>query len=86
MNRGIIFGVINEANDNDIINIFVFDEPVRFTKEKYIVDIDERNNTLGLYTKKGIVEEKIIDIDSIKQINRKEPRKNGLDPIMDMKK
>lgn len=77
---GIIIGVINEANDNDFINIFVFDEPVRFTKEKNIVDIDERNNTLGIYTKSGRVKETIIDVDSIKYINRVQPAKFGVDP------
>lgn len=85
MNSDVIRMRIEDAKDDDLINIFGFNNHVQFTKEDCFVDIDDINNILSIYTKKGQVKEDYIDIDSIKHINIIGRGNFGVDP-RDMKK
>lgn len=71
---------IEDANDTDLINIFGFNNHIRFTKEDRFVNIDDATNTLGIHTKSGDIHEDYIDIDSIKHINIIGRRNFGADP------
>ena len=81
-----IKGIINEANENNLIEIYVFSKPIRITKKNYFITIIDEGNTIEINKKNGKVRDMIIDIDSIRYVEVTEPQNFGMDPIMDMKK
>ena len=85
MDSTLIKGIINEANENNLIKVYVFSEPIRITKKNYFIDVYDDADTIEIIKKSGKIHDMVIDIDSIKHIEVVEP-KFGVDPIMDMKK
>ena len=86
MDSTLIKGIINEANENNLIKVYVFSEPIRITKKNYFIDVYDDADTIEIIKKSGKVRDIVIDIDSIKYIEVEGPENFGLDPIMDMKK
>ena len=86
MDSTLIKGIINEANENNLIKVYVFSEPIRITKKNYFIDVYDDADTIEIIKKSGKVRDIGIDIDSIKYIEVEGPENFGLDPIMDMKK
>lgn len=85
MNVQEINTTLDEANDDDLISLFVFRKPVKFCKEKYDFDISKETKTLSLISKDG-KKLKVINTNSIKFIEVKSPVIRVMDPILDNKK
>jgi len=86
MNSTFIKGIINEANENNLIRIYVFSKPIGITKEKYFINIDGDANIIEIIKKSGKIRDMIININSIKYIEVIEPENFGTDPVLGMKK
>lgn len=79
MNFHEVLTAIDEANEDDLIEIFVFRKPVQFCKLNYDFDVSTESKTLSLVSKNGRVV-KVINLNSIKIIRIQSPINHLMDP------
>lgn len=74
MNVDEIFNTLDGANEEDLIRIFVFRNPIEFCKQRFDFDVCNETKTLCLISKNG-KSLKVMNTNSIKIIEIKTPRK-----------
>lgn len=80
MNIDKVFEIIEDADINDKIEIFIFNKPIEFNKKEFVMEVCKTTNTIEILSKKGIINKTIIDAKDIKYIKTIEPMNIGMDP------
>lgn len=80
MNVDEIFNTLDGANEEDLIRIFVFRNPIEFCKQRFDFDVCNETKTLCLISKNG-KSLKVMNTNSIRLIEIESPRK-PIDIIM----
>ena len=75
MNIDKIFNTLDGANEEDLIRIFVFRNPIEFCKQRFDFDVCEETKTLCLISKDG-KSLKVMNTNSIKTIDIISPRQS----------